>query len=93
MQPNDFFGGGTGINDEGTDRSMSLEFHLNGETPPHYAAQEEDFGEDIRPMLNIENPEFTVRLRMYLKPKDANLSVELILLVADTVLAITYIAA
>lgn len=93
MQPNDFFAG-VGINENGSDRSMSLEFHLNGEVPPHYGPQDDDgLEEDSRPMLNIENPDFYMRLRMYLKPKDSNLSFELIMLLADTVLAITYIAA
>ena len=95
MEPNDFFGG---INEDekGTDRSMSLEFILNGERPPHYSNSQQlddEIDEDGRPMLNIANPDFATRLRMYLKPKESNLYLEFAMLMTDTILAITYIAA
>ena len=42
-------------------------------------------------MLNVAEPDFTTRLRLYLKPDNGNLKMHLLLLMSDTVLAITYI--
>jgi hypothetical protein len=49
--------------------------------------------DEFDPMLNIQIPDFYTRMRLYLKPKDGSLSLMLILLMADTVLAIIYITA
>ena len=43
-------------------------------------------------MLNIAHPDFETRMRLYLKPKNGSVSLMLILLLGDTVLAITYLA-
>ena len=53
---------------------------------------DEDGAEEFDPMLNIATPDFQTRMRLYLKPKNGSISLMLVLLLADTVLAITYMA-
>ena len=43
-------------------------------------------------MLNITTPNFFTRVKLYLKPKSASVSLMFTLLMADTVLSITYIS-
>ena len=45
------------------------------------------------PMMNIEQPGFVTRMRMYLKPHDGSISLQFLLLVSDTILALIYITA
>ena len=51
----------------------------------------EDVHEEFTPMLNITYPNFETRVQLYLKPKDGEPNTKLMLLLVDTMLAITYI--
>lgn len=48
--------------------------------------------EEFDPMLNIVTPDFKTRMRLYMKPTDGNIGLMTTLLIADTLLAITYLS-
>lgn len=96
MQPNQFFGGlqtPDETESETDSRTNSIEFSQ----PPNLdqaffqTDEEEEYGFD--PMLNIYKPNFETRMRLYLKPQDDSIIIMFTLLIADTVLSITYICA
>jgi len=89
MEPNEFFGLNSEADyDDNIERNMSLDFSPESGSPNQgFVADEEEFD----PMLNFHNPDFRTRIRMYLKPKEASICLELFLLLLDTTLAIAYI--
>ena len=102
MEPNEFFGGGLnesgaayGGLDDGESLVRSVDFGPNNypaSLDHGFVAEEYSEEEAFDPMLNIAEPDFTTRLRLYLKPDKGNLKMHLLLLLSDTVLAITYIS-
>lgn len=52
---------------------------------------DEESEEVFDPMLNLVQPGFVTRMRMYLKPKDGSISLQFLLLITDTILAFLYI--
>lgn len=103
MEPNDFFGGGfTGTNESSllddavsdSRQSRNLSFAETTNTNYQESSEHEEDSEDIfDPMLNLKEPGFITRMRLYLKPKDGSVSMQFLLLIADTVLALIYITA
>ena len=57
------------------------------------AGGEEMVEDGFDPMLNIVNPDFQTRMRLYLKPRDSGICKMLLALIIDTMLAISYICA
>lgn len=62
------------------------EVHENGQGP-----DDSDIIEAFEPRLNLLNPSFITRCRLYLKPGDGSLPLQISLLLVDTTLAITYV--
>ena len=56
-------------------------------------AGDEDSEEIFDPMLNLVEPGFVTRMRMYLKPRDGSISLQFLLITSDTILALIYISA
>ena len=52
---------------------------------------DEESEEVFDPMMNVYHPSFVTRMRMYLKPKDGSISLQFLLLITDTILAVIYI--
>ena len=106
MEPNDFFGGGfAGISegsllDDAVSESMRSRqpsfFDQSTTNPPetHDGFGGDEYDPDIfDPLLNIAEPGFITRMRLYLKPRNGSISIEFILLISDTVLAEIYLIA
>ena len=103
MEPNDFFGGG--INEssllsgmEHDDNDTRSRVHSFNETNNHLRSMSEQYADEeseevFDPMLNVVKPNFVTRMRMYLNPHDGSISLQFLLLVSDTILALIYITA
>ena len=58
-----------------------------------YVGGDDDSEELFDPIMNSAQPGFVTRMRMYLKPHDGSISLQFLLLVSDTILALIYICA
>ena len=73
-------------------RSVDFGPNYPGSLDHGFVAEEQSDEEIFDPMLNVATPDLTTRLRLYLKPDNGNLKMHFLLLISDTVLAITYIS-